>query len=163
MLVRGKSVSKIVDLCMWCREAQRLHPNLRRSSAKDRFAIAIYQIHQGIAWKKTVSSDESYAASIIHFIMTAEQLDAAIESWLATDILDFPHCPIDWKHLLEHISRAQQMIFYHSDKSRRAARYNAEKLAISIAKIVGYLFNCITPQKRTIALYDAMEIMTGVL
>lgn len=138
-----------------------------------RFAIGIYQIHQGIDWSvsrhhsfnDTTNKEESYAAAALHFLMVAERLSLNVDTMI--DEIHFKHWPKRSMHecslsILRNISKAQQQLFYadKTNKTKRRDRYNEDALRRALASLIIDLTSLIEPDNRSYAFYLAMEVMT---
>lgn len=131
------------------------------------FGIALYQIHQGMAWKDGgVNKYESFAASALHFIRVAEMCDIYLEEHYpcAGYLTAWPKVYPNWMRLLYSISAAQQQIYYQISKtSRGKARFSEKKLIQELGNIVGHLITIIPQELREECFYEASRIMTDEL
>lgn len=163
MLQRELNTDNMHEVCAWASWYCKYGPHFQPSYV--RFMIGIYQIHQGIRWKRVPSAYESYAAAGLHFLGAIEIAGYTMSHALPARVSDIVNdTMLDWKDLLHQISRAQQMIFYGqlSAVSRRK-RFNSDVLVESNASIVTILISAIPTEKRTEAFYNATSIMLGVL
>jgi len=156
-------MNKIVDLQVWCSEYDKV--NKYPADTMRRFSIGVYQIYQGMEWLGSASSDESYAAAAIHFIIVGERLSLCTEQYLKRGIKSLVWKKQPWKALLYHISKAQGQIVYstNTDNIKRKSRYSPEILESHLSECIGLCLGLIAPDKREEAIKTAISIMTGVL
>ncbi len=154
-------------LLKWCRK--NFSRGRHTTTIYDRFAIALYQIYQGLGWKSDFRNDsqyESYAASIVHFMGIGEMMQLHLEDHLPQDLKTFVAVDDSNTNLLYHISRAQQMVFYYkrvNNTRRGKSRYNPKQLEKDLATVIQILCCRIPGAKMPAAFELAMKIMTGVL
>lgn len=164
MRLRARHITSSTELQEWCRE---LHKSTHHPcDSVHRYAIGLYQIGQAYDWVGTPSEYESYAAACIHIIASCESLEIPLESYLHVSNLEkLPFGKDDTVHL--NIYKLQAQIFY-GEKTlrrsyRRSTRFNRGTAALLEAKIIKELMGRIPPAYRRQAIYEAMEIMVGVL
>lgn len=160
-----KRVSRTVDFVLWCRDLAKNGPH--PVEPLKRFAIAHYQIAQGIEWDETIVPDyEAYAAAAIHFTVTAELYDIGLEEYLPEKIKDFPAtAEIDWKRLCYVLSKAQQMVVYasHPKRIKRGSRFNPDLLKSLLSEAVFIMIGNIPRSQRSHWIETATDIMIGSL
>lgn len=171
---RPEDTDCIYGLFSWCRDYEK--NNKFPTDILKRFAIGIYQIHQGIDWsvsrhhsfQDSTNKEESFAAAALHFIMVAERLSLDIDKVI--DEINFTKWPKRSigecsMRILRNISKAQQQLFYAnpSNKTKRRDRYKEDDLRRAIASLVLDLTSCIEPENRSYAFYLAMEVMTKLI
>lgn len=162
--LRATYVSEIIDLLDWARCLDRYGPN--KCNPVRRLAIGVYQLHQGVDWQGTSSEYESYAAAAIHICASAESFDIPIEEALSCRVVsDIKFGGGSDALLLYNISKFTSQIVYATNSSsiRRKNRFDSRVAANAAAAIVEMLLGKIPPAKREQAIYEAMEIMVGVL
>jgi hypothetical protein len=137
-----------------------------------RFAIGLYQIHQGMHWKDNGPNKyESFAAAAVHFIIVAERCDLKVDKAeeMPVKLKEFPRMCINIHapELLYNISGAQAMLMYNQaysgNKTKRMSRYNPEILEERLSKIVRILICCIPLEFRTECFNLSTKIMTKEL
>lgn len=119
-------------------------------------------------WKdNSVNKYESFAASVLHFFMLSEALKLPVEDYLYTNLVDYIS---RWKtesgcHLLKHLSRCQQQLFYADtgNKTQRKSRYDKDRLTINLADAIGILIGWIPEEHRTECFEIASTIVTKEL
>jgi hypothetical protein len=158
--------TNLIELQEWCRDYNRR--NKFPCDVKTRFAIGFYQIHQGMSWKDNGENKyESYAAAVLHFMMVGEALELKLESNLPTNILNECKWTIEsiGCTLLRLLSASQQQIIYgaKSNKTKRASRYNPNKLSNSLGIVCAYLVGLMPKEFREECFYLASKMMTEEL
>jgi hypothetical protein len=158
----------IFDLQYWCRDYNRR--NKFPADNLKRFAIGFYQIHQGIGWKDNgINKYESYAASVLHFIMLCEQMDLDFINYIndSINLYQIDQWPryYSFDGLLFNLSAVQQQLFYanSSNKTKRKSRYNKDKLTRCLTECIVKLNGLIPEEHRNICYYTASKIMTEEL
>jgi len=119
-----KNIS-IIELMNWCRE----YHNFTEYPVKTdtRFAIAFYQVYQGIEWGNNPNGWESYAAAIIHLLCTAESLDISVYPSIPDSLYNVRgKSNIDCREILIALSKIQQMLVYRDSRTKRKSRYKIE-------------------------------------
>ena len=162
--LRATYVAGIIDFLDWARCLDRYGPN--KCDPVRRLAIGVYQLHQAIDWQGTSSEYESYAAAAIHIAASAESFDIPIEEALSGGVIaDIKFGPTSDTVLLYHLSKFTAQIVYATNPSsiRRKNRFDSRVAASAAASIIEILLGRIPPAKREQAIYEAMEIMVGVL
>ncbi len=146
---------------VWCREYDR-HGNFPCNALK-RFAIAFYQVYQGIAWHGTPNADESYMACVVHLVCMCEHLDVDLYKEIGEVHLSFlPYTqePIDPLTTLVAFSQVQQMLVYQSTQYSRSSRYKKLVVQKQTGVLIKMLLARIPKKKRREALHKATSIMT---
>lgn len=160
-----------VNLCRiseWCLD---YHQNtLYPAHTSKRFAIAFYQIYQGIEWQRASRNNdnmyESFASAALHFIMVNESLDLpgiwTHVYWMLDDNERFVTKPIDYEQLTYLLSAAQQQLLYkfNNNNTSRKSRYSAGKLSKMLTEAIMMLFQAIPSHRRADAIEMATDIMT---
>lgn len=156
----------IFGILYWCKDYEKRckYP----ATILNRFAIGFYQIHQGMEWKDNgINKYESFAASALHFMMVAVRLELPIEEFLEIRLDTLAQINDNkWPSvLLQHLSGAQQQLFYanKANKTGRASRYNKEKLTKRLGISIRTLIAIIPPTIRVDCFYAAARIMTKEL
>lgn len=162
--LRAQHVHTLIELLDWSRCLHRYGPH--PCEPVRRYAIGVYQLYQAVDWAGTPSEYESNAAACIHIIAATEAFDIPIEQVLCEPLLDdisFGRGSNDV--LLYHISKLQAQLVYATNSStiRRKSRFDKGIAAASAAIIIRILLGRIPYGKRVQAIYEAMEIMVGVL
>lgn len=164
MRLRAEHVETTLELQDWARRLNRFgrYP----CDPVRRFAIGVYQIHQATDWRSTGSEYESYAAAVIHIVAACEALDIPLEQSAGNlCITDIEFGGGSDKELLYHISALQAHVVYGTNSAsiNRKSRFESGAAANSASIILGTLMGRIPIYLRSQALYEAMEIMQGVL
>ena len=164
--MKSIKTTDLIDLQIWCREFS--YKTKYPADEMRRFAIGFYQIYQGIEWKDTASSCESYAAAAIHFLMVSEMLELDVETYLPRDLGDSAYGTTDgvFKCLLYKLSKAQSYLVYMTNEKNivnRKGRYDPSKLCSCLSSCISHCFGLIRPADRAKAVELATQIMTGVL
>lgn len=164
MRIRATRITTTEELRQWARDYHK--NNHHPCGTIHRYAIGLYQIGQAYDWVGTPSEYESYAAACIHIIAACESLDIPLELYLSMSKVET--LPFGKGPLLDHtIYRLQAQIFYGEKAVRqeykRKGRFDPLSAAILEARVVLELLGRIPPKKRIQAIYEAMEIMTGIL
>jgi hypothetical protein len=158
----------IYDVIYWCRDYNRR--NKYPATVDRRFAIGFYQIHQGISWKDHgVNKYESFAAAILHLVMTSEAVGHEGFEVKITEVKlsEFPDKSIreEALNLLAALSCAQQQICYGSVSNKvttRKSRYNPSLLQKKLGESVRILLCCIPTELRKHCLLEASNILCGL-
>lgn len=154
----------LIGIQYWCRDYHK-HTKFPVDT-KDRFAIAFYQIHQGIDWAEknsTYNKHESFAAAAIHLLCVAEVLGMGMELEVELEIKSIPHMYIAEKalRLLRDLSKIQQQLFYATAATERGRnRLNKVHTRECLGRCVTMLLGFIDPEQRKQALHDATTLMT---
>lgn len=168
-LTRSLRSTNVLECLNWCRVYNQF--DLYPVDEIKRFAIGIYQIFQGLDWENIKDQDnrnESFASACIHFMLCSERLNLSIEAFITSDFELLHTYLIDYRNLLYHISRAQQMLFYgvrakQQRTERHKARYKEIQLTKDMVEIVSILMGSIVSAQRQQAIEDATTIMVGKL
>lgn len=164
--LRSICTTDLVEILNWCREYNQF--NRYPVSPRGRFSIAFYQIYQGMHWEQqgpvNANANEGFASACVHLLLTAEQLNLYPEV-VAGNLLSIETKLIDYRSLLFHLSRAQQMIWYAAgvNNVKRKSRYNPRQLLFDITDSIKELMGCIPTYLRSTAIEHATDIMTGKL
>lgn len=150
----------------WCRNYQR--HNKYPADLLSRYAISIYQIHQGMEWTDGANKAESYMSAFLHLEMVAGILNVNREYFVKYLFLDhYETWPMRYsaERILYLISKVQQQLFYFTrmKKTQRGSRYKPELTARLITELQEKLICLVPSHLREQGIYDATKIMTGVL
>jgi len=162
----GKPIATLdlIELQSWCRNQ---HKNARyKCDAAHRLLIGNYQVVQGLEWKNNASSDESYLAAVIHWIIVAEILKVPLEQYLHTDIFKGNVHMVGDREFIMAQSRVSQMVIYGEagQKTKRGStRFKKDILGENMATMINYCMYRTNTDKIKEAMQLAMEIMSGVL
>ena len=157
--VRPESVTTILELSEWALAYHKNHP--AGQGVLQRFAIGLYQIHQGMSWAETPSRSESYAAAAIHFCAVSELLGC---DHLHGHIFEIESGPIDFRALLYAISQAQQHVVYYTNGEYfkgRNKRFSQNAAGCALKYCVNTMIKAICIPDRAEAIDTAMRTMTG--
>lgn len=155
---------------LWCRDY--IRHNKYPCDVLKRYAIGIYQIHQGLEWGDLLNKAESFMAAFLHFQMVAEHLNLALFDITDDSILKLETKPLQAERLLWLISKAQQQLFYAHKvqqtsltgaKYQRASRYKPALLTSLLTELQTRLISMVPKDYRLQGLYHASKIMSGQL
>lgn len=149
-----------IGISNWCRDYSR--HNKYPTGFLERYAIGIYQIHQGMEWPDPMNKAESFMSACLHFLMVCEKLEI--------NVLLNPTAetnPPNFEKLLYLISKIQQQLYYfHKASSKNYQRASRFKKPLT-EKLFQELINNLSsiPQRgyRSQGLFHASKIMSGAL
>lgn len=164
--------TNIGEIQEWCANYQRL--NKYPVDFSTRFAIAFYQIAQGIEWKSSeINQAESFCSSIIHLLILNEQIELMCESHFGYSDNDFwlmykqlSH-PVSYEEILLGFARTQQMVYYKkaSERLERAKRrYDKDRISRVLAELIKNLLSRVPSGELILQGFkNASTIMCGKL
>ena len=171
MILKPLQSTNWIEISDWCFRYNKY--NKYPVSTSERFAIGIYQIHQGLDWQNLTAAveneknkAESYMSAFLHFKMA--QLSMKLDVWTKDDITSYTTWPMAWsaERILYLISKCQQQIFYFTKMQktlRGKSRYNPEILNESFHLLQLRLIALVPSHCRGEGLYNASKIMMGIL
>ena len=128
-------INELVPLLDWCREYQ-LHGPSKRNPL-DRFCIGFYQIQQGSHWGNAGPvAWQSYCASALHFMMTAEALGLGVEQYLPRTIDEITETFIGWSGMIAYTGKAVQQLMYRTADAHWRRRYKKDSLRSALASSI---------------------------
>lgn len=154
-----------LEISSWCRDYIRY--NKYPANIIERFAIGIYQIHQGMEWADAGNKAESFMSATLHFLMVGEMLKAGcyMPETIETK-------PLNYQRLVYLISKIQQQIFYYHKSTvksvdgkvyQRSSRFKLRLTEQLLQELVNNLVACVPSYARQQGLFDASKIMSGIL
>ena len=108
-------------------------------SIHQRFIIGMYQIYQGMEWKGTDSSGESFMSAIFHWLVVCEEAKLEIENYISKDISKWGEGYVsDIEFILAQSKVAQMLNYYSGGTGRASRRYKKDVFEENIATCIEY-------------------------
>lgn len=146
----------------WCYLYQ--HSNIAPRTQADRFAIGVYQVSQGIAWKCAGPvAWQSYCSAALHWICCAHAHNIDLTNDMPETLAEIPDTWTDWRGFVKAQGDAQQQVIYrcsHNLNTTRASRYKPDVFRERMARLVGLVLSLVPPADREQGCHDEMMICT---
>jgi len=161
--------NNLLSLASWCQDYYLEDTRYPVKCPLHRFAIGVYQIHQGMDWhdkgEHGVNEYESFASAAVHFVITSEMCKLMVWNSPYWDLSKLETAELNHKTTLYNISKAQQQLSYSIQPTRvsRKSRYKPIILETCLRTLAFDLLRAIPSTKRAEAIENATTIMTGRL
>ena len=159
-----KPTVNLFELLDWCAKYQR--HDMYPQDVLTRFNIGLYQYHQGIDWKNSASSGESYMSCVIHWLMIASRLRLPVEDYISYKLTD-SEVRINTEEFVYSVSASTQQLFYmkNCDLSnyQRKSRVKIPRLTEHLSVCINHCIGKVPVRFMTGSVEIAMRIMCGKL
>jgi hypothetical protein len=146
----------------WCYLYQ--HSNIAPRTQADRFAIGVYQVSQGIAWKCAGPvAWQSYCSAALHWICCAHAHNIDLTNDMPETLAEIPDTWTDWRGFVKAQGDVQQQVIYycsHNLNTTRASRYKPDVFRERMVRLIGLVLSLVPPADREQGCHDEMMICT---
>jgi hypothetical protein len=153
-----RTCEHLVRWC-WCYQHSEIVPR----SQEVRFAIAVYQISQGLSWPGGPVAWQSYCSAAMHALMVGAAHSLSLSEDLPETLDQIPDSFAGWRDLMRCLGDVQQQVVYHLHLNvftTRKSRHCPYILRLRLVRLVGKLFSLVPPEAREQGCFDEMVILT---